>query len=93
MARIVDITDKLDFEERPSIKIKDTTIKINHDAPSMLKVVAILEDQKNVMKPSSIEKLAELLFDKKERAKLVEKNLTKDLSINKYKLELTKLLK
>lgn len=76
MARIVDITDKLNFEEKPGIKIKDTVITINNDAPSMLKVLAILEDDGGKMKPSAIQKLADLLFDEEEYAKLVALRLS-----------------
>ena len=44
MSKIIDITDKLNFEERPQIKIKDTVVNVNDDAISMLKVTAIFED-------------------------------------------------
>ena len=39
MSRVVDITDKLNFEENPKLKIKNTEIEINSDAPTMLKIM------------------------------------------------------
>ena len=36
---IVDITDKLNFEESPKLKIKNVTVEVNADAPTMLKVM------------------------------------------------------
>lgn len=79
MARVIDITDKLNFEEKPSIKIKDTVLKINDDAPSMLKILAILNDE-NGVKPDGIEKLVKLLFEPSEREKLS----ALDLNIRDY---------
>lgn len=68
MSKIIDITDKLSFEEKPSIKIKDAVIRVNDDAPSMLKVMAILEDGSG--KASDVRQLVALLFDPEEQEKL-----------------------
>lgn len=46
MARIIDITDKLSFEERPRIKIKDIEIEINDAAVDMLKIMPELSKKK-----------------------------------------------
>lgn len=42
MARKVDITDKLSFEENPSLVIKGKTLEVNADAPTMLKVMGLM---------------------------------------------------
>ena len=42
MARKVDITDKLSFEENPSLVIKGEVLEVNADAPTMLKVMGCL---------------------------------------------------
>lgn len=42
MARKVDITDKLSFEENPSLVIKGKVLEINADAPTMLKVMGLM---------------------------------------------------
>lgn len=42
MARKVDITDKLSFEENPSLVIKGKVLEVNADAPTMLKVMGLM---------------------------------------------------
>ncbi len=42
MARKIDITDKLSFEENPSLIIKGKNIEVNADAPTMLKVMGLM---------------------------------------------------
>lgn len=68
MSKIIDITDKLSFDEKPSIKIKDTVLKVNNDTPTMFKVMAILED--GAGKSAEIKRLVSLLFDFEECEKL-----------------------
>lgn len=70
MSKIIDITNKLNFEEKPSIQVKDVVIAVNNDAPTMLEVTAILEDSKEKMSPRDITKLFELLFDEEGREKV-----------------------
>ena len=50
---IVDITDKLNFEESPKLKIKNVTVEVNADAPTMLKVMQRLGNGDD-MKPKDI---------------------------------------
>ena len=40
MAKVIDITDKLSFEEKPAILIKGKRIEVNNDASTMLKLFA-----------------------------------------------------
>lgn len=42
MARKVDITDKLSFEENPSLVIKGEVLEVNADALTMLKVMGLM---------------------------------------------------
>ncbi len=74
MSRIVDITDKLNFEEKPSIKIKGTVIAVNNDAPSMLKASAIMEGGN--ISSAQIAQLSDLLFEESEQEKLNSLNLS-----------------
>lgn len=67
MGKLVDITEKLNFEENPKIKVKDTKIEVNADAETVLKIMGILSDDTSV---SSVMKMYELLFDEKERKKI-----------------------
>ena len=42
MAKVVDITDKLTFEENPALEIKGKVIEVNADAPTMSKVMGLV---------------------------------------------------
>ena len=46
MSKLIDITDKLNFEEKPSVRVKNVDLAINNDAVSMLKVAALFEDNR-----------------------------------------------
>ncbi len=48
MSKIVDITDKLQFEENPKLVIKDKELEVNADAATVLKIMGILGDGENV---------------------------------------------
>ena len=39
MAKVVDITSKLEFDGNPKLRIKDKEIEVIADAPTMLKVM------------------------------------------------------
>ena len=39
--KIVDITEKLSFDENPVLKIKDVTVEVNSDAATVLKLSLI----------------------------------------------------
>ena len=39
--KIVDITEKLSFDENPVLKIKDVTVEVNSDAATVLKIMGI----------------------------------------------------
>ena len=71
MSRVVDITDKLNFEENPKLKIKNTEIEINSDAPTMLQVMQTVGAGKNIT-PHEVITAYELIFPKKSREKLEE---------------------
>lgn len=71
MARVVDITDKLTLEGNPALKIKGSRIEVNADAPTMLKVMALMSGEDPGAK--EISEAYELMFPetaKKELEKL-----------------------
>ncbi|MCD8025360.1 MAG: hypothetical protein LUF33_00045 [Clostridiales bacterium] len=70
MSKIIDITDKLNFEEKPIIKVKDVKVTANNDAVTMLKVIAIFGDSGKSIEASDILKLYNLLFDKENQRKI-----------------------
>lgn len=64
MARVVDITSKLEFDGNPKLKIKDKEIEVNADAPTMLKVMNLVGDDPT---PKDIIELYKLIFPEESR--------------------------
>ena len=68
MAKVVDITDKLTFEENPALDIKGKVIEVNADAPTMLKVMGLMgKDDPGVQE---IMDAYQLMFPEKSRKEL-----------------------
>ncbi len=59
MSKIIDITDKLNFEERPKFKVKNIEFEANNDAVTIIKVTAIMAEEK-----PDLLAVYDLLFDK-----------------------------
>lgn len=70
MSKIIDITNKLNFEEKPIIKVKDVEIKANNDAVTMLKVVALFDESGEGGSVKDILNIYNLLFDEENRKKI-----------------------
>lgn len=70
MSKIIDITDKLNFAEKPIFKVKDIEITANNDAVTMLKVIALFENDGDGIKVSDILKMYNLLFDEENQQKV-----------------------
>lgn len=68
MAKIVDITEKLNFEERPQLVIKGITVEVNDRAADVLKLMQIYAENGN--DPASLKKMYDILFTKKDRDKI-----------------------
>lgn len=69
MAKVIDITDKLSFEEKPAILIKGKRIEVNNDASTMLKLFAKIGNG-NEFNPSDLQEMTELLFTKQGKKNL-----------------------
>lgn len=69
MAKIIDLTDRLSFDENPKIIIHGKEIEVNSDAPTILKVMSIMDGSESEI--SAMTKAAELLFTDKSR-KVIE---------------------
>ena len=65
--KIVDITEKLSFDENPVLKVKDVTVEVNSDAATVLKIMGIFS------KGASAKD--ELIFNEKDRKKIDKLNL------------------
>jgi DNA-binding protein len=68
MARVIDITDKLNFEEKPRIKIKGEEIEINDAAVDMLKIMPQLSKRK--LKVDDINLMYQTLFPEESQKKI-----------------------
>lgn len=68
MAKVIDITEKLNFEESPKLKIKGKVLTVNDDAPTMLKVMQLMGGDTGV---NEITQAYELMFGEKDR-KIIE---------------------
>lgn len=70
MKKAIDITDKLTFDEKPKVKIKGTEIEVNTDAPTVLKIMGVMNDNRDPLK------MYNLLFNKENRTKLEKMKLS-----------------
>lgn len=75
MSKIIDITNKLNFDERPKLVIKDTEIEVNNDAISFIKAIALF-DSENGVSSSDLLSALELLFDEENREKIAKLHLS-----------------
>lgn len=75
MSKIIDITNKLNFEEKPKILVKGTEIEVNNDAISFIKAIALF-DSENDISSSDILSALELLFDEENREKIAKLHLS-----------------
>lgn len=67
MAKIVDITEKLNFEEKPQLKIKGELYTVNDSAVGMLKLMPLISGD---VTPDAIVKMYELLFSVEDRKRI-----------------------
>jgi hypothetical protein len=75
MSKIIDITNKLNFEKKPKILVKDTEIEVNNDAISFIKAIALF-DSENGVSTSDLLSALELLFDEENREKIAKLHLS-----------------
>ena len=66
MSKIVDITDKLSFDENPKLTIKGKKLEVNADATTVLKIMGIIGDGEGVS-VKEISDVYQILFDEKAR--------------------------
>lgn len=69
MAKVIDITEKLSFDENPIIKVKGQEIEVNADATTVLKIMGILGDGKNVTPNDTVE-MCGLIFGEEDAKKI-----------------------
>lgn len=74
MAKVIDITDKLDFESNPKIKIKDKEYEVNADAETVLRIMGLFGADGG-MTPKGIVDAYELMFSEAGREAIKELKL------------------
>lgn len=67
MAKIIDITDKLAFDENPVLKIKDVELEVNSDAETVLRIMGMLGGDST---PKEIADICGLIFPDDSQRKL-----------------------
>lgn len=75
MSKIIDITNKLNFDEKPKLVIKGTEIEVNNDAISFIKAIALFDSESGISS-SDILSALELLFDEENREKIAKLHLS-----------------
>lgn len=76
MGKVIDLTEKLSFEEKPVIQIKKTRIEVNNDAMTALKIIAMARDLQE--HPEKFNEAATLLFGSQGMKSLEKLNLSMD---------------
>ena len=60
MSKVIDITEKLNFEENPKLKIKDAEIEVNTDATTVLTLMQTIGDEKGTPSANKMMEMFEL---------------------------------
>lgn len=69
MAKVVDLTEKLQFDKQPEIRIGKKTLKVNDDAESVLKLMGLAMDPE-LSEMEMIQNGLNLLFSEADLKKL-----------------------
>lgn len=64
MSKVIDITDKLSFDEKPKITIKGKTVEVDDSAVAMLKVIPKIDGD---VTPDDMVEIYHTIFDEKAR--------------------------
>lgn len=73
MARMIDISDKLESDENPRLVVRDKELEVKADAETVLKVMGLVDDG---ITPSEIMDVVDLIFDEKAKEDLKELKLS-----------------
>mgnify|MGYP001146900846 CR=1 FL=1 len=73
MAKVVDITDKLSFDENPKIRIKDEEFEVNTDARTMLEIMGVFSSKDQ---STAAVEAYEKLYSEKDRKRIDRLKLT-----------------
>lgn len=75
MSKVVNITDKLSFNENPKIAIKDRKLEVNADAATVLKIMGELGESEEPT-PKTVVSMYKLIFGEQARREIDELKLS-----------------
>lgn len=75
MSKVVNITEKLSFNENPKIVVKDKELEVNADAATVLKIMGELGESEEPT-PKTVVSMYELIFGEKARREIDELKLS-----------------
>lgn len=79
MVKVIDITDKLSFDENPKIMIKGEMFEVNAEAETMLRIVGAFSNKNNM--EAALEAY-NIMFNEKDRERIADLKLPfKDLMV------------
>lgn len=73
MSKVIDITDKLSFNENPILKVKNQQLEVQADAETMLKIMGLFNEKSETV--AAVE-AASLLFSEADKKKIAKMKLT-----------------
>lgn len=77
MSKIIDITDKLNFDENPKLSIKGKELEVNADAATALKIIGVVGDDEGVS-AKDMSDMYEILFTEEARKEIENFKLSID---------------
>lgn len=75
MGKIIDITEQLNFESKPKIKIKNVTIEVDDSAPTALKLMEVMSGVDGDPTVAQMKNLYEIMFSEQDRVKIEKLSL------------------
>lgn len=79
--KVIDITEKLSFDENPKVKVANTEFEVNSDAATMLKIMGVLGEVESPG-PKEVVRMYELMFSANDRKKIEKLKLNfKDFQV------------
>lgn len=74
MGKVIDITDKLNFEGNPIIRVKGQDLEVQAGAENMLRILGLFGSGKTEMQAAA--EAIEMLFNKEDRKKIEKLKLS-----------------
>lgn len=82
MAKVINITEQLNFEDKPKLKIKNITIEVDDSATNALKLMEIMSNAGENPSINDLNSMYHAMFSESDRAKIDKLSLNiNDFSI------------